>query len=31
MLTVLAALADHAEPAIMQSHNAEMALWPAYQ
>jgi DNA invertase Pin-like site-specific DNA recombinase len=28
---IFAALADHAEPAIMQSHSAEMALWPAYQ
>jgi hypothetical protein len=28
---VLAGLADHAEPAIMQSHSAEMALWRAYE
>jgi len=23
--------ADYAERAIMQSHNAEMAMWPAFQ
>ena len=31
VFTVLGAVADDAEGAIMQSHNAEVALWPACQ
>ena len=31
MAGLLAIFADYAECAIMQSHNAEMALWPAFQ
>lgn len=31
MLHIFAAFADNAERAIMQSHSAEVALWPAYQ
>ena len=31
LLHIFAAFADNAERAIMQSHRAEVALWPAYQ
>jgi hypothetical protein len=31
MLNLMASFADNAESAIMQSHSAEMALWPAYE
>ena len=31
MAGLLAVFADYAECAIMQSHSAEMAVWPAFQ
>ena len=31
MMQMVGAFADYAERAIMQSHSAEMALWPACQ
>ena len=31
MMQMVGAFADYAERAIMQSHNAEMAMWPAFQ
>src|SRR5664279_2379264 len=31
IMTIFAGIADYAERAIMQSHNAEMAMWPAFQ
>ena len=31
VFNLFASLADNAERAIMQSHSAEMALWPAYE
>src|SRR6202521_962925 len=31
MWQMIGVLADNAEPAIMQSHKAEVAMWPAFQ
>jgi DNA invertase Pin-like site-specific DNA recombinase len=31
LMHILAAVAHYAERAIMQSHSAQVAVWPAYQ